>query len=147
MPLARCHDHKFDPVPTRDYYRIQAVFAPLQFADREAPFLGAENTSSLACDLQARPQRLIKEANKEITQIRGQSIRRPSLPSACSKERGVKSLIRKNCRKQKSPAMPLRADYGWSRWGSRRLLQCIDYSRARVAARRIAGVQRLQRPT
>jgi hypothetical protein len=25
---ARCHDHKFDPIPQRDYYRMQAVFAP-----------------------------------------------------------------------------------------------------------------------
>ena len=24
---ARCHDHKFDPIPQRDYYRLQAVFA------------------------------------------------------------------------------------------------------------------------
>jgi hypothetical protein len=24
---ARCHDHKFDPIPTEDYYRLQAVFA------------------------------------------------------------------------------------------------------------------------
>ena len=24
---ARCHDHKFDPVPTRDYYRMLAAFA------------------------------------------------------------------------------------------------------------------------
>jgi len=23
---ARCHDHKFDPIPTRDYYRLMAVF-------------------------------------------------------------------------------------------------------------------------
>jgi len=23
---ARCHDHKFDPIPTRDYYRLAAVF-------------------------------------------------------------------------------------------------------------------------
>ncbi|MFN3652692.1 MAG: PSD1 and planctomycete cytochrome C domain-containing protein [Armatimonadota bacterium] len=23
---ARCHDHKFDPIPTRDYYRLQAAF-------------------------------------------------------------------------------------------------------------------------
>ncbi|MBI3207799.1 MAG: DUF1553 domain-containing protein [Candidatus Solibacter usitatus] len=26
---ARCHDHKFDPIPQKDYYRLQAVFAPL----------------------------------------------------------------------------------------------------------------------
>ena len=25
---ARCHDHKFDPIPQRDYYRLQAVFMP-----------------------------------------------------------------------------------------------------------------------
>ena len=25
---ARCHDHKFDPIPQRDFYRMQAIFAP-----------------------------------------------------------------------------------------------------------------------
>ncbi len=30
---ARCHDHKFDPIPTRDYYRIQAVFFPARPAE------------------------------------------------------------------------------------------------------------------
>lgn len=43
LQCARCHDHKFDPVPTRDYYSIQAVFATTQFAEREAPFLEWEN--------------------------------------------------------------------------------------------------------
>jgi cytochrome c551/c552 len=27
---ARCHDHKYDPIPQRDYYRMQAIFAPFQ---------------------------------------------------------------------------------------------------------------------
>ena len=27
---ARCHDHKYDPIPQRDYYRMQAVFFPFQ---------------------------------------------------------------------------------------------------------------------
>jgi len=31
---ARCHDHKFDPVPTEDYYALQAVFAGVDKADR-----------------------------------------------------------------------------------------------------------------
>lgn len=31
---ARCHDHKFDPVPQRDYYRLQAVFAGIERGDR-----------------------------------------------------------------------------------------------------------------
>ncbi|MFN7919116.1 MAG: DUF1549 and DUF1553 domain-containing protein [Bryobacteraceae bacterium] len=25
---ARCHDHKFDPIPQRDYYRMRAIFEP-----------------------------------------------------------------------------------------------------------------------
>ena len=43
LQCARCHDHKFDPVPTRDYYSIQAVFATTQFADRKAEWLPDEN--------------------------------------------------------------------------------------------------------
>jgi hypothetical protein len=31
---ARCHDHKFDPIPQRDYYNLQAVFAGVDRADR-----------------------------------------------------------------------------------------------------------------
>jgi hypothetical protein len=31
---ARCHDHKFDPIPQRDYYGLQAVFAGVDRADR-----------------------------------------------------------------------------------------------------------------
>ncbi len=27
LGCARCHDHKFDPLPTRDYYRMAAVFS------------------------------------------------------------------------------------------------------------------------
>jgi mono/diheme cytochrome c family protein len=44
LQCARCHDHKFDPVPTRDYYRIQAAFATTQVAERPAAFLPEENT-------------------------------------------------------------------------------------------------------
>ena len=43
LQCARCHDHKFDPVPTRDYYSVQAVFATTQLAERHAPFLPVEN--------------------------------------------------------------------------------------------------------
>jgi hypothetical protein len=31
---ARCHDHKFDPIPKRDYYRLQAVFAGVDRGNR-----------------------------------------------------------------------------------------------------------------
>ena len=48
MECARCHDHKFDPLPTRDYYRLQAVFATTEFADRNAPFERAEEKPDFA---------------------------------------------------------------------------------------------------
>jgi hypothetical protein len=38
LGCARCHDHKFDPVPTADYYRLQA-------------FLGAEDRGDRPCEL------------------------------------------------------------------------------------------------
>ncbi len=44
LRCASCHDHKFDPIPTKDYYSMQAIFAPVQFADRELPFQSYENT-------------------------------------------------------------------------------------------------------
>ena len=43
MQCAKCHDHKFDPIPTRDYYSMMAVFSTTQFADRPASFLELEN--------------------------------------------------------------------------------------------------------
>ncbi len=43
---ARCHDHKFDPIPQRDYYRLQAALIgarhPLPGA--KVPFYGARST-------------------------------------------------------------------------------------------------------
>ncbi len=35
LACARCHDHKFDPIPQRDYYRLQAIFAGSE--QREVP--------------------------------------------------------------------------------------------------------------
>jgi len=32
---ARCHDHKFDPIPTKDYYSLTSVFGGVGFGTRE----------------------------------------------------------------------------------------------------------------
>ena len=39
VACARCHDHKFDPIPTRDYYSLYGVFASSMEPDQE-PLLG-----------------------------------------------------------------------------------------------------------
>ena len=49
---ARCHDHKFDPIPTRDYYRMLAAFTDGR-APRGAALAAAPRPRSLAA--QAAP--------------------------------------------------------------------------------------------
>ena len=43
LQCCKCHDHKFDPLPTRDYYSMFAVFRTTQFAEPDTPFLPDEN--------------------------------------------------------------------------------------------------------
>jgi hypothetical protein len=33
MACAKCHDHKFDPIPRADYFRMRSVFEPVSFVD------------------------------------------------------------------------------------------------------------------
>jgi hypothetical protein len=47
MRCFKCHDHKFDPLPTKDYYRMYSVFSGTQLAERPAPFLKQENKNRL----------------------------------------------------------------------------------------------------
>jgi mono/diheme cytochrome c family protein len=61
MRCFKCHDHKFDPLPTLDYYRVYATFAATQLAEREAPFLPAENLAGFA-DERAMVERLLAYA-------------------------------------------------------------------------------------
>ena len=47
MRCFKCHDHKFDPLPTKDYYRMYSIFSGTQLAERFAPFLKKENRNGL----------------------------------------------------------------------------------------------------
>ena len=49
---ARCHNHKFDPIPQREYYGLQAVFAGVDRADR--PFDADAPTHARRRELLAR---------------------------------------------------------------------------------------------
>lgn len=68
---ARCHNHKFDPITQEDYYRLQAVFAAVDRADREyqpdadAALLGEVLESELA-QLRSRIKTLEQEMLSEV---------------------------------------------------------------------------------
>ncbi len=57
LQCARCHDHKFDPIPTRDYYALQAVFATTQLTERPAAFLPTENIAGFEEKKYLEPRR------------------------------------------------------------------------------------------
>ncbi|MCA9137242.1 MAG: PSD1 domain-containing protein [Planctomycetales bacterium] len=42
MRCCKCHDHKFDPIPTRDYYRMYSAFSTTHMAERNVPLLPSE---------------------------------------------------------------------------------------------------------
>ena len=85
---AKCHDHKFDPVPTRDYYRIQAVFAPVQFADRKVEYQPYENISGFA-DMKERTERLLAETRAQQQQFKEKT---DAAIAAWLKENGYQNL-------------------------------------------------------
>lgn len=55
---ARCHDHKFDPLPQKDYYRLQAFFAGTENSDLQPPAPDAQKafeSATQAIQAQVRP--------------------------------------------------------------------------------------------
>lgn len=88
LRCCKCHDHKFDPLPTRDYYRLQACFAPVQFAEREVPFLPEENVAGF--DERSAPiERQIDEARAELKRLRAKS---DAAIAEFLRERGVERI-------------------------------------------------------
>ena len=81
---ARCHDHKFDPIPTKDYYRLQAVFSTTAFARRPLPFQRFESTegfetgkkryADIIAHLDRRQKELTDRARVRLSAQRGEEI-------------------------------------------------------------------------
>ncbi|MEW4490610.1 DUF1553 domain-containing protein [Thalassoglobus sp. JC818] len=85
---ARCHDHKFDPIPTSDYYALAGILRSTQTLDGEIqkyvsnwtrqPLPMTEEHEQSLAEYNARVQKLekeIKEAQTELTQLEDSSTR------------------------------------------------------------------------
>ena len=68
MRCCRCHDHKFDPIPTRDYYGMYAAFATTQPAEVNAAFLPEENRGGFA-EKRKLVQQLLDFAQAEYDKV------------------------------------------------------------------------------
>ena len=66
VACARCHDHKFDPVTTRDYYALAGVFASTRVSDRPLlPSPLAEQVSAARKQLDQLQESLKKQQDKQ----------------------------------------------------------------------------------
>ena len=62
VSCARCHDHKYDPIPTADYYSLYGVFASSQ-EPSERPLLEYDASSPLFRDYEVELARVTSEWN------------------------------------------------------------------------------------
>jgi hypothetical protein len=76
VSCARCHDHKFDPISTADYYGLAGVFASTQLDER--PLLPADQASavitarSTARNLEAKLKSLKEKSAAEAADVEQQ---------------------------------------------------------------------------
>ena len=59
ISCARCHDHKFDPIDSRDYYALAGVFASIRRSDRTSL---PEERANAADRVRKEVEKLVKEA-------------------------------------------------------------------------------------
>ena len=69
MRCFKCHDHKFDPLPTRDYYRMYSIFETTQLAERPAPFLENENQTGFE-DSKKQAEELLAFASEKFKALK-----------------------------------------------------------------------------
>ena len=67
VQCARCHDHKFDPVPARDYYALYSVFAnSFEPTPDQAPRLGSPGNAEGAAFMSKLDETAAKHVAKRV---------------------------------------------------------------------------------
>jgi hypothetical protein len=63
VACARCHDHKFDPIPTKDYYSLYGVFAS-SIEPKDLPLIGLGQKTPANLEYEAEAAKLQGEVTK-----------------------------------------------------------------------------------
>ncbi|WP_161604238.1 PSD1 and planctomycete cytochrome C domain-containing protein [Roseiconus nitratireducens] len=84
LACARCHDHKFDPVSTRDYYGLYGIFASTRYpfpgielfqTQRDfVPLLNEVDRRSQPSETTDKTKRLVKELESQLAKCERQAV-------------------------------------------------------------------------
>jgi hypothetical protein len=103
VSCARCHDHKFDPIPTRDYYSIAGIYmgtamsdAPLAPPDEVKAYTAAQNKLKQAEDRLKKAQTDLKAKSGGFAGLLASNVAAKTLPDAIAK-----------LKKEMPPALPV----------------------------------------
>jgi cytochrome c553 len=98
---ARCHNHKFDPIPQKEYYQLQAVFAGVERGDRtfNDPATGQRRATleRQLGELQAKHEKLV---------ARVAAVTSPALQALDVQLRDRRSRLAATARPQGAPGSP-----------------------------------------
>ncbi len=68
LACAKCHDHKFDPIPRTDYFHFRSVFEPVLFVDRKAVPNHDESTKAKIARLIAELRQVEADSVRQVRQ-------------------------------------------------------------------------------
>ena len=71
VACARCHDHKYDPIPTNDYYALEGVFASTDYIEEPAvPKQEVDSYKSAQSAIQTKDQEITKYLKAEADRLK-----------------------------------------------------------------------------
>ena len=73
LACARCHDHKYDPIPTADYYSLYGVFAS-STEPAELPVIGKPPNPTLAAAFRAELKKRTGAREAYLTKTHGEIV-------------------------------------------------------------------------
>jgi hypothetical protein len=158
IQCARCHNHKFDPIPQSDHYRLQAVFAntvgdeiSLVSKEEQQKFLEAAKAHDKKLEPFKKAVKEIDEPYKQkLTEERKQGIK-PELLAAYAipkdKRTPEQERLAKEAKEQMTPAWDdvveaLPADLKAKRYAIRKQMHEVDLQEPETDSNRLCRIER-----